>query len=175
MLAACSGHTAGKDAHSNGAQSPTSTQSSSPTPPPPAHVGDTLNLTGVQGSGMAVTLIKIINPATGAAGPPTDANGNSNGTYVAAMVTIKNTGKSALEDNADNDGALVGSNNEVYTPALSPVTECTNFDNGTYRLEPGEAVTGCIAFAMPAGVNPSKFKYAPASGFAEDFGEWLIP
>lgn len=176
VLAACSGNsTEVKEPSSTSAQGSTSTQSVSPTTPPAAHVGGTLDLTGEQDSAMAITVTKIINPATGADGPPTDDNGNPNGSYVAAVLTIKNTGKSALEDDANNDGSVVGSNNEIYTPALSAVTECTNFDNGVYRLEPGESVTGCIVFALPLKVSPSKFKYAPSSGFADDFGEWLIP
>ncbi len=175
-VAACSGHTAQvNDKPSGSSISASTTQNSSPTTPPAAHVGGTLHLTGEQGAAIAVALTKIINPATGADGPPADENGNPNGSYVAAMVTVKNTGKSALEDNANNDATLVGSNNETYTAALSAVTECTNFDNGTYRLAPGESATGCIAFVMPSGVGPTKFKYAPASGFANDFGEWLIP
>jgi hypothetical protein len=178
MLAACSAHSAQRaDVNKPspaGARSSSSTPSFSPTTPPVAHVGGTLNLTGERGSAMAITLARIINPATGAEGPPTGDNGKPSGRYVAAMVTIKNTGKSALEDDANNDASLVGSNNEVYTPALSAVTECTNFDNGIYRLAPGESVTGCVAFALPSNVNPSRFKYTPSSGFAADFGEWSL-
>ncbi|MGH3958498.1 DUF4352 domain-containing protein [Mycobacterium sp.] len=176
VLAACSGNNTGANQPpSTSAQGSSSAQSSSPTTQPVTHVGGTLDLTGEQGVAMGVTLTQIINPANGAVGPPRDNNGNPNGSYVAVMVTIKNTGNSALEDDANNDAALVGSNNQTYTPALGAVTECTNFDNGVYRLQPGESSTGCIAFVMPSGVSPSKFKYAPASGFANDFGEWLIP
>lgn len=124
---------------------------------------------------MAITLIQIINPATGVEGPPTDNIGNPKGSYVAAMVTINNTGTSPLENDANNDAELLGSNNQVFTPSLSAVADCTNFDNGVYRLEPNESVTGCVAFAMPPGVTPKRFQYAPSSGFANDFAEWLIP
>lgn len=158
---------------------PTSTTSTaprfSPTPPPASHVSGTLHLIGEPDTALAITLVQIIDPATGVDGPPTDAIGHPKGNYVAAMVTITNTGKYAFEDDANNDAELVGSNHQDYTPALSPVTECTNFDNGAYRLEPGESVTGCVAFAMPPGVHPIEFKFAPASGFAGNFGEWLIP
>lgn len=86
------------------------------------------------------------------------------------MVTIKNTGNSALEDDANNDTSLVASNGQFYRPdrrrgrrgASQLVTECTNFDGGSYRLDPGQTVTGCRVRRAP-GVSPSKFKYAPAS------------
>lgn len=143
---------------------------------PPAHVGAARQLTGENGSALDITLTKVINPATGTQGPPTDDNGQPNGsTYVAAMLTIKNVGTSAVEDDANNDAVMVGSNDEDYATDLHPVTECTNFDVGVYRLDASESARGCVVFVLPRGVTPAKFKYTPSSGFANDFGEWLIP
>lgn len=157
------------------AQKPAGAPNSATTPSPAAHVGATLNLTGESGP-LAVTLTKIINPATGKDGPPTDDSGNPNGsTYVAAMLTVNNTSNKARKDDANNDSVIVGSNNQDYTPSVFSVTECTNFNEGQYQLGPGESVNGCVVFVMPPGVTPAKFKYTPSSGFANSFGEWLIP
>lgn len=144
--------------------------------PPPAHVGATRHLTSDSGSGLDITLDQIINPATGEQGPPTDDDGKPNGgTYVAAMLTIKNTGTTAVQDDANNDAAMVGSNDEDYATDLHTVKECTNFDDGIYRLDPGESERGCVVFVLPKGVTPARFKFTPSAGFALDFGEWLIP
>jgi hypothetical protein len=174
-LAACSTKTTeANQPTSPSAQSSTTT--ATPTRAPVAHVGGTLNLTGETGAALAITLVKVINPATGTDGPPTDDKGNPNGnTYVAAMLTIDNTGTDARSDDVNNNAALVGSDNQTYTPTLGTVTECTNFDNGVYHLGAGESTTGCVAFVMPPGVAPTRLKYTPSSGFASDFGEWVIP
>lgn len=70
---------------------------------------------------------------------------------------------------------LVGTNNQDYLPDNHKVTQCTNFDQGIYRLDADESVSGCVAFVVPPGVTPAKFKYTPKSGFMNTFGEWLIP
>ncbi|UQX13415.1 DUF4352 domain-containing protein [Candidatus Mycobacterium methanotrophicum] len=178
VLTACSAETTevNKPA-SPGAPVPTGAQSSTPAAPanPVAHVGATLNLTGESGP-LAATLSQIINPATGTDGPPTDDNGNANGsTYIAAMLTINNTSTSARKDDADNDAVLIGSDNQSYTPDFHSVTECTDFSNGEYQLGPGESANGCVVFVVPPGITPAKFKYTPSSGFGNSFGEWLIP
>jgi len=178
VLAACLAKTTEvNQSASPGAQSSTGAQSATTTAQPSvAHVGATLNLTGQTGAALAITLTNIVNPATGTDGPPTDDSGNPNGsTYVAAMLTIQNTGNDARSDDVNNDAALIGSNNQTYTPDFHSVTGCTNFDNGTYHLGPSESASGCVVFVMPPGVTPTKLKYTPSSGFASDFGEWLIP
>lgn len=143
---------------------------------PPAHVGAARHLTGEAGSSLDVTLTQVINPATGKQGPPTDDSGKPNGSnFVAAMLTIKNTGGSPLQDDANNNAVMVGSNDEDYATDLHSVTDCTNFDEGVYRLDPGESVRGCVVFVLPKGIAPAKFTFTPSSGFADDFGEWLIP
>lgn len=140
-----------------------------------AHVGATLSITA--GPNKAdVSLNQIINPATGALGPPMDDNGNPNGnSYVAALLTIKNTGSSAFSGDANSDASLIGSNNETYSASFESVNECTNFNSGEYQLGAGESSTGCVVFSVPAGVTPVKFKYSANGGLVGDFGEWLIP
>jgi Domain of unknown function (DUF4352) len=153
-----------------------STATTATTKPVTAHVGATLSLSGQDGAAAEVTLTQVINPATGSTGPPTGANGNPNGaSFVATLVTLKNTGSSALQGNANDDSTLIGSNNQSYTADFDAVRECTNFSSGSYHLTPGASATSCVVFVMPVGVTPAKFQYSPNSGFSNDFGEWLIP
>jgi hypothetical protein len=155
---------------SGGAAAPSGIPSSTTAPANPAgHVGDTLNLKNEEGAPLAVTLSKIINPATLKFGPPNE------GTYVATMLTVKNTGTSTLKSDANNNTALIGSDNEIYTADFDSVTECTNFNDGRYQLGADESATGCVVFVVPQGVTPAKVKFTPSSGFADNFGEWLIP
>jgi hypothetical protein len=176
-LAACSGKTTeGNQQTPSGAASgsaaSSTTQGSAAAPTNRlGHVGDTLELTNVKKESLAVTLSEIINPATGKLRP----RGDSKDTYVAAMLTIKNTGTTFLKDDVNNTSALVGSNNQTYTPVFTGVTECTNFMAGVFELRDGESATGCVVFIMPPEVTPTKFKYTPSSGFSDDIGEWQIP
>lgn len=152
-----------------------------PTTAPPTaasgkvHVGTELSLTGLDGSKVAVALNLVIDPATGTDGPPTDSNGSlTNSSYIATVITILDVGSKPIRDDANDDAALIGADGRDYTPDFDAVSQCTNFNSGEYSIGPGEKATGCVVFALPAGVAPAKFQWTPA-GFSNDYGEWLIP
>ncbi|ULP45947.1 DUF4352 domain-containing protein [Mycolicibacter virginiensis] len=167
MSAACSSHT---DSTSAPPAADTSNGASPATPKPAGHTGDTLNLTRADGSTVTVTLDKVINPATvtpGASDPGI--------TYIATQFTIANPGTAAMNGDINTNVWAFGSDGQRYAPNLKDVGECTNFDAGMFHIAPGESATGCVVFALPAGVSPAKVRYAPSSGFADGFGEWLFP
>ncbi len=138
------------------------------------HVGSTLALTDSSGDKTNVTLNQVIDPATGSDGPPTDASGNpTTSSYVATVVTITNTGSQPIQDDANSDAALIGSDGQDYTADFDDVSECTNFNDGEFSIEPGESTTGCVVFVLPAGVNPAKVQWTPDLG--GNFGQWLVP
>lgn len=143
----------------------TSTAATKPT----GHTGDTLTLTRADGSTIAVTLEQIINPATakGDSGDPGSG-------YVATKFTIADPGTTDVDGNVNINVSVSGSDGQTYTPDLNDVNECANFKSGMFHLTPGDSVTGCVVFALPHGVSPAKVRYQPSSGFADDFGEWLL-
>jgi hypothetical protein len=152
------------------ASSPSSTSSASRAAPKPAvHLGDTVDLTRVDGGKIAVTLMQIINPATVA-----DGTGDTGKTYMAAKLKIADTGPTPVEGAVNVNASVLGSDNQSYKPDFNDVAECTNFESGTFHLGPGESSTGCVVFALPRGVTPAKVIYVPSAGFADDFGEWLL-
>lgn len=136
---------------------------------PPGHVGDTVDMIRVDGSKIAVTLEQIINPATVEAGA-----GDADKTYVATKLKLTDSGPAPIEGDVNINVSLVGSDDQSYTADLNNVTECTNFESGAFHLDVEESATGCVVFALPAGVSPVRVKYAPSAGFADDFGEWLV-
>ena len=141
-----------------------------------AHVGATLSLSGTGGEQAAVTLSQVIAPATGTDGPPTDSNGNpSSASYVATVFAVKNTGNQALQGDANNDVSVIGSDGQSYSPDFDNVSECTNFNDGSFALGPAEQVNGCVVFVIPQGVTVAKVQWTPDSGFGSSFGEWLVP
>lgn len=139
------------------------------TPAATGHIGDTLTLTRADDSTIAVTLEQVINPATVTSGKHDPAS-----TYLATKLKITDPGTAAIDGNVNINVTVFGSDGQNYTADLSNVSECANFDSGGFDLGPGESATGCVVFALPHGVSPTKVKYAPSSGFAEDFGEWNL-
>jgi|GEM_PF-1239436 len=167
MSAACSSH---NDPTNGPPAAAASGESGTATPKPAGHTGDALTLTRADGSTVTVTLEKMINPATVTPGP-----GEPGVTYIATQFTIANPGSATINGDVNTNVWAFGSDGQRYAPDLKDVGECTNFDDGMFHIAPGESSTGCVVFALPAGVSPAKVRYAPSSGFAEGFGEWLFP
>jgi hypothetical protein len=141
-----------------------------PAPKPVAHIGDTLNLMRVGDQKIAVTVLRIIAPATV---PP--GWGEIGKTYVATQLKIGNTGTSTIVGNSNSDVALVGSDTQSYSANFTTVTECKDFAYGWFLLAPGAFTIGCVVFALPQGITAVKVKYTPSSGLSHDVGEWLNP
>ncbi|GFG69162.1 DUF4352 domain-containing protein [Mycolicibacter senuensis] len=163
VLAACSG-----PAESESGPMSSSTTATGTAAAKPGRTGDTLTLTRADGSTIAVTLERIITPATVAPG-----KGDPAVTYIATQLKIANQGSATMNGNANTNVWVLGSDDHSYEPDLNNVSECANFDSGMFHISPGDSATGCVVFALPHGVSPAKVKYAPSSGFADDFGEWL--
>ncbi len=169
----CAGASAACSGHAESASGPTTSdtaESATATPKSAGHAGDTLTLTRADGGVIAVTLEKIINPATVAPG-----KGDPGLSYIAAQFKITDAGAAAIEGDVNTNVSVFGSDGHSYPPDLNNVNECTNFESGMFNLDPGESATGCVVFALPHGVNPARVKYTPSSGFADDVGEWQLP
>jgi uncharacterized protein DUF4352 len=141
-----------------------------PAPKPVAHTGATLDLMRVGGQKIAVTLMRVIDPATVPVGW-----GDAGKTYIATQLKITNTGKSTIVGNSNSDVSVVGSDNQDYSADFATVTECKDFAYGWFLLAAGSSTTGCVVFALPHGVTAVKVKYVPSSGISHDVGEWLNP
>jgi hypothetical protein len=145
-------------------------KSSSTTSSTTAHVGSTVSVGGSKG--LSVTLVQVIDPATGADQYTTADAGKR---FVAVDVKIVNNGTAAFSDDANSDVTLIGSDNQSYTADFSNVSECTNFNSGQYTLSPGESSTGCVVFQVPDAVNSAKVQFQTQSGLSQSTGEWLVP
>jgi hypothetical protein len=145
---------------------PSPTQHSAP-PKPAAHIGQTLDLMRIGDQKIAVTLDQVINPAT-----VPNGWGDPGKTYVAAKLTIKNTGTTTIVGNGNSNVSVVGSDSQTYHADFTTVTECKDFVYGWFIIAMGDSKTGCVTFGLPPGVTPVKVKYSPSSGISHDVGEW---
>lgn len=116
--------------------------------------------------------MQVIDPAQGGDQFTSPASGDR---FVAVLLKIANTGASTLQDNANVDTNLVGSDNQTYTSALSTVAECTNFDSGDFTLGAGQAATGCVTFQVPTAVSVVGVHFALNDGLDSVTAEWTVP
>lgn len=140
----------------------------STTPKAAAHLGETLDLTRIGAQKIAVTVDRIIDPAT-----VPNGWGDPASSYVAAQLTIKNTGVTTIVGNSNSDVSVIGSDDQNYRADFATVTECRDFNYGWFLIAAGDSSRGCVVFKLPAGVSPTKVKYTPSSGISHDVGEWF--
>lgn len=145
----------------------TSTSTSSASAKPVAHVGATLSLT----RGEQVTLTQVIDPAQGTQYESPDPGKR----FAAVVFKVTDVSQKAASGDANVDASVIGSDDQTYSPDFDTVTECTDFNYGSFQLGPGESATGCITFQLPTPVRVAKVQWAPGGGFSGEFAEWLVP
>ncbi len=155
-------------------QTPTSRSaigSGAPTTRPPsstrlATLGDTL-----QAGSSVVTLDSVTEPAVHLDEFNTPDAGNK---LVTIEVTIKDSGSSAISDDADLNLAVVGSDGQLYSPDFNSARGCQDFNGGSYTLAPGDTLSGCVVFQLPVSVKVSKVQFTPSGGFGQTMDEWTL-
>jgi hypothetical protein len=154
---------------------PAVTPATAPAPPttqPTGHVGSTLTVSmqapGVTIANARVTLVKLIDPAPGADEFSTPHTGTR---FVAAEFEIVAVG--AVSDYANNDAAIVGSDNQTYQPDIfDSIAGCTNFHFGQVTLAAGRSTTGCVTFEVRTGVTPKAVTFGTENA---TIGQWQVP
>ena len=136
-----------------------------------AHPSSTLAFRDDNGVKYSVTLVNVIDPARGADQFTTPQSGYR---FVATLFRITDTGNGATSDDANSDATVIGSNDQTYSADFNDVAECTNFNSGSYQLDPGQSATGCVVFQVPNGVGVKRVDWSPSGGFGASFGEWNI-
>jgi hypothetical protein len=86
------------------------------------------------------------------------------GDHMAAVrFTVKGvTGQDS--DDANNNASITGADTTEYPASFLNVTDGPNFNGGTFRVSPGQTVSGWVAFEVPAG----------ASGFSSQAATWKL-
>ena len=154
---------------------PPLTPTTTPAPPttrPTGHVGSTLTVSmqapGITTADARVTLVKLIDPASGSDEFSTPDAGTR---FVAAQFEIAAVG--SVSDDANNDAAIVGSDNKTYQPdAFDTIAGCTNFNFGQVTLAAGRSSTGCVTFEVRTGVTPKVVTFGTEYA---TIGQWQVP
>ena len=137
----------------------------------PAEIGAYFDVKDSRGDIYRVTLVKVIDPAQGADQFSTPDNGKR---LVGAIFRINAVNGSPQNEDANNDAALVGSNDQSYTPAIDSIAGYTNFDHGQINVAQGDSTAGAVTFQVPTGVKASKVQWSTSSGFGSTV-QWNVP
>lgn len=156
---------------------PTPAQSTSGAPSPSpserqqqAQVGDQFTVTAEDGTKYQVTLLKVVQNAQ----PASEFDAADAGHHLAAA-QFRITATTTVDENANNNAAATGSDEQSYTPTFSSVTEGTNFANGAIRLHAGSSLAGWVTFELPDAVTVAKVSWTPMAGFSSQTAEWQVP
>jgi hypothetical protein len=120
---------------------------------------------------VSVTLTKVIDPAQGADQFTIPNGGNR---FVGAVFTISGV-SGRFSDDANNDGTVIGSDHQTYTPDFSSIAGYTNFNSGEYNVSAGENSIGAVTFQLPLTVKVAKIEWSADSGLGGAPAEWLVP
>ncbi|MFF7953956.1 DUF4352 domain-containing protein [Streptomyces griseorubiginosus] len=152
----------------------TATQQSTPTASPSpsvASVGDTLTLTGDESEKVAVTVVKVVDPA---AGKDEFSSPDSGKRFVAVQFRLKNVGSKVFDDAPDNDAKVKDEQGQQFDPSLLETSAGPGF-GGSVTLPSGDSGLGFINFEVPATARITKIQFTLNSGFANDVGQWNVP
>lgn len=138
-------------------------------PPAVAHVGSTVAVKG-DNEDLNVQLAALMDPAPGSDEFTTPDPGKR---FIGVKLVIADVGSKAVQDDANNDVSVVGSDNQTYSPDFADLAGCTNFNSGTFTLAPGATSTGCVTFDLPSTVKVVKVAFSPP--FSGNVSEWLVP
>ena len=131
-------------------------------------VGQALIMTGSGGLNLDVTVTQLIDPATSDNQFETPDAGKR---FVAVQVTFADKGSSTVQEDANNEMTILGSDSQIYSADFDSIQGCTNFNDGEYELTPGGTVTGCVNFQVPTAVKVGSVKFSP--GILSDVvGTW---
>ncbi len=130
---------------------------------PPAEIGSSFDVQDGSGDTYRVTLVKIVHPARGAAGPFDTPDSGTR--FVGAVFRITGVSGSPKGDDANNDATLMGSNGKTYTCDFNDIAGYANFNDGVIQVTQGGTTTGAVSFQVPDGVQVTVVQWSSANGF----------
>jgi hypothetical protein len=138
--------------------------------PKPAKVGDTITLTGdTDGEKVAVTLVKVADPAAGADDFSQPKAGDR---FVAVQFRLANVGTAVYSDSPTNGAQLSDDQGQIYSTSFADTRTGQDFP-GQVDLTPGNSALGVIVFELPAGAKTAMAQFGLDSGFGQK-GQWLL-
>jgi len=132
-------------------------------------VGGTLTLAGSDsGLQMAVTLLKVVDPAKAADKYLAPGKGKR---YAAFQVRLANVGDLPYNDSPSNGAAVIDTQDQQFSASILDAVEP---ELGSPRIRPGDQRVGYITFEVPKAAKLRAFQFTLDSGFGPETGEWEL-
>ncbi|MGW2153400.1 DUF4352 domain-containing protein [Nonomuraea sp. NPDC001699] len=146
-----------------------STASPKKAEPSTASLGEAITLEGFEGLKMAVTLTRLVDPATAGQYQAPRAGHR----LVAVQLTLKNVGPTVYSDSPTNGAVLIDADDQQYQSSFQDVREGQGF-GGLATIDNGDSRKGMIVYEVPKSAKVVRFQFALDSGFADQKGEWTL-
>ncbi|MCX4746035.1 DUF4352 domain-containing protein [Kitasatospora sp. NBC_01287] len=135
-------------------------------------MGDTLELAGTEaGARLAVTVTQVVDRAEAANQFSSPSPGQH---LVAVQFRLHNIGTSDYSDSPDNSAQLIDTSGQDFNTAITDSTTAGPAFPGIVHLAPGDTALGFITFQIPDSSTVAKVQFTPASGFANQTGQWAV-
>ena len=78
------------------------------------------------------------------------------------------------QDDANNDAAAVGTNNQTYQTGAEGLAAGTSFNEGQFNTSPGSVSIGWVSFEVKDGVHVASIQWSPGSSMDGDTVTWTL-
>ena len=134
-------------------------------------VGDTIDLTGADDLKVAVTVVKVVDPAT----PDGDfLKPDAGNRWVSVQFKLHNIGTTPYDDSPSNGSRITDQEDQHFDAAFAATTTAGPAMPAGVKLAPGKSAVGYITFELPKSSKLATVQFALDSGFSDDTGEWTI-
>jgi Domain of unknown function (DUF4352) len=137
---------------------------------PSGALGSTLPVSDSSGTKLDVTVLRVIDPASGADQYSRPASGER---FVGVQLRVDNVAAAEYQNNANNETTLTLSNGDRVPADYDSIVGCENFDNGQITLAPGASKTGCVTFQVGGGSTVAAVRYGNTV-FPGTTAEWRL-
>jgi len=134
-----------------------------------AHLGDTVNIGG-RDTSLAVTLVKIVDPAQGSDEFTKPDAGKH---FVAVQIRVVNKGQKVYSDDPAADVKVKNAVGETMSIAFATTTAGADMPNSV-DLTPGDTALGFVDFQVPDGQKIAQVQYALLSFGGDSVAQWTI-
>lgn len=137
--------------------------------PKKARLGDTVNISD-QKTSLAVTLVKIVDPAKGSDEFTVPDPGKH---FIAVQIRVVNQGASVYSDDPQADVKVKNAAGETMSIAFGTTTAGADMPTSV-DLTPGDTALGFVDFQVPDGQKIAQVQYALISLGGDNVAQWTI-
>lgn len=119
----------------------------------PRRLGEPVTVSVESGARVRVRVSRLVDPL---GTTDVEAPSRAGNRYVSVRLAFRNVGSETFTDTPQDQINLRLSDGELRAPVFVGAGRCRTLSLLEVRLEPGETITGCVAFEVPRSVFPAR-------------------